>query len=431
MEKKLALELIDFIYDSPTAFHAVKSVKSLIEKEGFRELKSDERWNLEQEGKYYVTTNDSAIVAFVVGKELPQQAGFKLIGAHTDAPTFRIKPKPEMVAEGKYLKLNTEVYPSPILTTWFDRPLSIAGRVTLRSDDILNPRTELLNVKRPIMIIPNLAIHMNRDVNNGVKINRQEDTLPLVGLINDNLEKENFLINLIAKELKVNKEDVLDFDLYLYEFEKGSVIGVNEEFISSSRIDDLEMVHAGIKALISSKVNKATNVMVCFDNEEVGSSTKQGANSEFLAQLLERIVLVLGGDREDYFRALKKSFIISADVAHAVHPNAGSKHDPVLRPMINAGPVIKIAASQSYTSDADSSAVYEEICRKAGVPCQKFANRSDSAGGSTIGPISARHLHIRSVDVGTALLAMHSVRELCGVSDHYYTTKSFEEYFNL
>lgn len=431
MEKELALELIDFLYDSPTAFHAVESIKSMIEKEGFKELKLDERWSLQAKGRYYVTTNDSALVAFIVGNEKPQDAGFKLIGAHTDAPSFKIKPSPEMVSEGKYLKLNTEVYGGPILNTWFDRPLSIAGRVVLRSENTLNPKTELLNVKRPIMIIPNLAIHMNRDVNNGVKINPQEDTLPLIGLINDNLQKEDFLVNLIAEELKVDKKDILDFDLYLYEFEKGSIIGINEEFVSSSRIDDLELVHAGVKALISAEVNKATNVMVCFDNEEVGSSTKQGADSEFLAQLLERIVLVMGGDREDYFRSLKKSFLISADVAHAVHPNAGSKHDPIVRAVVNGGPVIKIAASQSYTSDADSSAVYEEVCRIAGVPCQKFVNRSDLRGGSTIGPISSSHLHIRSVDMGTPLLAMHSVRELCGVSDHYYTMKSFEEYYKL
>lgn len=431
MEKELARELIDFLYDSPTAFHAVSNIKNILKKEGFNELDAGDKWEIKNGGKYYVTTNDSAIAAFVVGKKDPQEAGFKIIGAHTDSPTFKIKPMPEMTPEGKYLKLNTEVYGGPILNTWFDRPLSLAGRVMLRGKNPLRPETRLLNIKKPIMIIPNLAIHMNRDINNGVKINPQTDTLPLLSMINEKFEKDNFLVKVIAKELNVNEKDVLDFDLYLYEFEKGSIIGLNDEFISSSRIDDLELVHAGFKALLNSKTVDATNVLVCFDNEEVGSSTKQGANSEFLAALLERIVIVLGGNKEDYLRSLKKSFIISSDVAHAVHPNYGSKQDPVVRPVVNGGPVIKIAASQSYTSDADSSAVYEEICRMAKVPVQKFVNRSDMRGGSTIGPISSTHLPIRSVDMGTALLAMHSIRELCGVKDHYYTMKSFEVFYNL
>ncbi|GFZ34023.1 putative M18 family aminopeptidase 2 [Clostridium zeae] len=431
MEIQLAKELIDFLYESPTAFHAVENVKLELSKNGFKELKEEESWKLKKEGKYFVTKNDSALIAFKVGTGRIEEHGFKIIGAHTDSPTFRVKPNPEITAENKYIKLNTEVYGGPILNTWFDRPLSLAGRVTLKGKNPLFPETRLVNINRPILVIPNLAIHMNREVNDGVKLNRQKDTLPLLSMINEKLESGKYLINTIAEELKIDIEDILDFDLFLYEFEKGCIMGLNNEFISSSRLDDLAMVHAGIKAIINTQVSAATNVMACFDNEEVGSETKQGADSELLAHILERIVLCLGGDREHYFRALAKSFLISADLAHAVHPNNGEKHDPVLRPVINGGPVIKIAASQSYTSDSNSSVVYEEICKKAGVPVQRFVNRSDLRGGSTIGPISSTHLHIRSVDMGTPILAMHSVRELGGVQDHYYCIKSFEEFYRL
>lgn len=431
MEKKLAQELIDFTYYSPSAFHAVKSVKNMLQKEGFKELKEEEKWHIKKEGRYFVTKNDSAVIAFVVGKGEPEEYGFKLIGAHTDSPSFRIKPSPEMVSEGVYIKLNTEVYGGPILSTWFDRPLSVAGRVTLRSNNPLFPESKLININRPILVIPNLAIHMNREINEGFKINRQKDTIPLLAVVNEKLEKNKYLLNLIADELKVKVEDILDFDLFLYEFEKGCIMGLNDDLISCSRLDDLSMVHAGIRALIKTSVNMATNVVVCFDNEEVGSSTKQGADSELLSHILERVVLSLGKDREGFFRALSKSFLISADLAHAVHPNVGEKHDPVLRPVINGGPVIKIAASQSYTSDSNSVAVYEEVCRRAGVPVQKFVNRSDLRGGSTIGPLSSTHLHIRSVDMGSPILSMHSIRELGGVKDHYYCVKSFEEFFKL
>ncbi len=428
---QLANNLIDFIYDSPTAFHAVATLKDMLNKEGFKELKEEEKWNLEKEGKYYVSKNDSALIAFKIGKGKIQDHGFKLIGAHTDSPTFRIKPNPEIISENAYVKLNTEAYGGAILSTWFDRPLAIAGRVVLRSNNPLEPKIQLVNIKKPIVVIPNLAIHMNRNVNSGVEINKQKDTLPLLSLVNETLEKDKYLLNTVAGELKVRPEEIIDFDLFLYEYEKGTVMGLNNEFISCGRLDDLSMVHGATKALISSKGSMATNVMVAFDNEEVGSSTKQGADSDLLANLLERIVISLGGGREEFFRALAKSFIISADLAHAVHPNMGELHDPVNRPVINKGPVIKINANQKYTSDGDSTAVYEEVCRRAGVPVQKFVNRSDAAGGSTIGPISSTHLNIRSVDMGTPILAMHSIRELGGVIDHGYVIKSFEEFYNI
>ncbi|GCD11896.1 M18 family aminopeptidase [Clostridium tagluense] len=430
-ELEFAQNLIDYIYDSPTAFHAVEKVKEDLSKEGFVEIKQEEKWNLEKGGKYFVTKNDSALTAFVVGKGEIEENGFKIIGAHTDSPSFRIKPSPEMVVDNTYVKLNTEVYGGPILNTWMDRPLAVAGRVTLRSDNILYPETRLVNINKPIMIIPNLAIHMNRDINTGIELNKQKDTLPLLSMVSTELEKKNYLISAIASELSVDIKQIIDFDLFLYEYEKGSIIGLNNEFISSSRLDDLAMVHAGIRALTRVQAVEATNVMVCFDNEEVGSSTKQGADSNMLVDILERITISQGKNREDFLRAISKSFIISADNAHAVHPNSPEKNDPTNKLYMNKGPVIKISASQSYTTDSNSDAVYELICEKAGVPVQKFVNRSDARGGSTIGPISSTHLNIRSVDMGSPTLAMHSIRELGGVMDHTYVTKSFQEFYEI
>lgn len=429
--KEIALDLIDFTYKSPTAFHAVESVKARLNKEGFIELKEEDKWNLSSKGKYYVTKNNSAIIAFKIGNGDISEHGFKIIGAHTDSPGFRIKPNPDIIVENTYVKLNTEVYGGPILNTWFDRPLALAGRVTLEGDNPLYPVNKLVNINKAILVIPNLAIHMNREVNDGFKINRQKDTLPLLSLINEKLEKGNYLLGLLAQELNISKEEILDFELYPYEYEKGCLMGLNEEFISAGRLDDLAMVHAGIESLINADVNLATNVMIATDNEEVGSATKQGGDSEMLSMILERISLGLGKGREDFLRAISKSFLISADLAHAVHPNVAEKHDPTVRPVLNGGPVIKIAASQSYATDSDTSAVYELICKKAGVNVQKFVNRSDLRGGSTIGPISSTHLPIRIVDMGTPILSMHSIRELASVKDHSDCIKSFTEFYRI
>ena len=435
-ELKLAQELIDFIYESPCAFEAVQSVSNSLINEGFKEILEEDRWNLEKGGKYFVTKNQSAIVAFVVGSKDVASEGFRIIAAHTDSPSFRIKPNPEIISENTYLKLNTEVYGAPILNTWMDRPLSIAGRVVLRGENAMNPKIKLLNIKRPLLIIPNLAIHMNRDVNKGVELNAQKDTQPLLSILNEKIEKDNFLLNILSKELCVEMSEIIDFDLYLYEYEKGSIIGYDNEMISSSRLDDLSMVHAGLKAILNVNNSKSTNVIAFFDNEEVGSTTKQGADSPLLSNTLERIVISVTNAnenernaRENYLMALAKSFIISADLAHAVHPNSGEKADPINRPLLNKGPVIKYSASMSYTTDAVSASIYEEICGRANVPVQKFVNRSDIKGGSTIGPINSSHLNIRSVDMGSPILAMHSIRELAGVMDHSYTLKSFEEFF--
>lgn len=430
MKRKFAENLLDYIYESPTAFNAVKTSKELLVKNGFVELKMNEKWQIKVEGKYFVTKNSSALTAFVINSDKIED-GFRIIGSHSDSPTFRVKPKAEMAVENTYLKLNTEGYGGAILSSWFDRPLSIAGRVVLKSDNILCPTEEIIDIKKPLCIIPNLAIHMNRSVNDGYKFNKQKDTLPLVGLINDTLEKDNFLLKEISKSLNVKKEDIIDFDLYLYEYEKGCIMGPNDEFISSSRLDNLSMAHASLHGLIDSKGQKGINIAAIFDNEEVGSSTKQGADSNMLRNILERICLSLGKDREDFFAMVYSSFMISADLAHALHPNVTEKHDPTSRPVMGGGPVIKISANQSYTTDAFSAGVYKSICDKCGVKYQEFVNRSDERGGSTIGPISSTHLDINSVDIGSPILSMHSVRELGCVQDHYNIYKTFVEFYQL
>ena len=431
MKKDLALDLIDFLYKSPTAYHSVKTIKERLDLNGFTEVKESDKWNLEKEGKYYIIKNDSALIAFNIGTGDIEEEGFKLIGAHTDSPGFRVKANPEIVSEGTYLKLNTEVYGGPILHTWFDRPLGIAGKITLKGNSPLKPEVKLVNINKPILIIPSLAIHMNRSVNDGFNINAQKDTLPLLSLIKDKFEKDGFLVKTIAEELKINSEDILGFDLGLYEIEKGSIIGLNEEFISSGRLDDMWMVYAGIQALINSKSNKATKVMVCIDNEEIGSLTPQGANSALLLNILERITLALGKDREGIHRALANSLMISADLAHAVHPNIPEKHDPTNRPVLGKGPVLKTAASGSYSTDSYNTAIFEGLFRAAEVPYQKFFNKSDVRGGTTIGPITSSLLTIPVMDMGAPLLSMHSIRELASVVDNEYTIRLFTEFYNI
>jgi len=426
-----AQNLIDFIYNSPSPYHVVNNLKKQLIENGFSELNLTEKWNLKKEGKYFVCQNNTSLFAFVVGKGEIEENGFKIVAAHSDSPTFKIKPSPEITVENKYLKFNTETYGGPILNTWLDRPLSIAGRISTKGTDILNPNTHFVNIKKPLLIIPNLPIHFNRAVNEGMALNKQTDMLPVVGIVNDELNKDSLLANLISKEINVPVEDILDVDLNLYDFTKGSIIGLNNEFISSGKLDDLAMVHAGLSAFISAPVCESTNVLAIFDNEEVGSRSKQGAGSPILKDILNRITLVQDKNEEDAQRAIYHSFMISADMAHALHPNHPEKHDPVLKPIINSGPVIKIEGNQKYTTDSNSSAVFEMICNEAKIPYQKFVNRSDMRGGGTLGNVSAGQLAIKSVDVGNPMWAMHSVRETSGVDDHTYMIQALSCFFKL
>ena len=428
-DKIYAQQLVDFCYESPTAFHAVASSVKILEENGFKPLQETDDWQLEQNGKYYFVRNDSALMAFIVGSKKVADSGFKIVGAHNDSPGFRIKPNPEWVSKDHYLRLNTEVYGGPILNTWFDRPLAIAGRVTCKSDNIYKPKERLININKPLAIIPNMAIHLNPNLNNGYVYDKQIDTLPFVGQVNAKFEGKGYLHGLLTVELVVDYDDILDYDLFLYEYQKGCLIGPDNEYISSSRLDNLQSVYAAVNALCQTENPESTCVIACFDNEEVGSGSRMGADSTMLSDLLERVTLTFGGSRKDYLRALASSFIISADGAHACHPNLKEKEDPTTRPIVNGGPTIKQSGQRSYTSDSITSSVFRQICERAGVPSQCFVNRSNVKGGSTIGPISASHVSIPSVDVGVPMLAMHSIREMCGVKDNYYMLKALKAFF--
>ena len=422
--------LLDFLDASPVNFLAAQNIATELEKAGYRKLDPREPiGNVKAGDKLYVTKNDSSVYAFHIGRQPMAEAGFRMICAHCDSPTFRIKPNAEMLCEGGIVKLNTEVYGGPIMSTWFDRPLTIAGRVIVRGQDALNPETLLLHVKRPLLQISNLAIHFNRQVNDGVKLSKQKDMLPILGIINDELEKGNLLMNIICGELSIKPEQVLDFDLYLADATPACTFGVHDEFLSSGRLDDLSMCFAGLEAMIDTDTADATKVLAIFDNEETGSQTKQGAGSPFLAMMLQRITLAQSGSVEAWYQAIERAFMISADNAHAWHPNYSEKYDPTNHPVLGGGPVIKFNAAQKYASDAVSAAVFAEICREAGVPCQRFVNHSDVAGGSTLGNILASSIPLRGVDMGNAILAMHSCRETGSVADHLYTVKAFTQFF--
>ena len=422
--------LMNFLDASPVNFLAVKNIADELDKAGFRRVNPKEPLETVKEGdKLYVTKNDSSIYAFHIGAKPLADAGFHMICAHCDSPTFRIKPNAEMTCEGGIVKLNTEVYGGPIMSTWFDRPLTIAGRVIVRGEDAMSPKTLLLHVKRPLLQISNLAIHFNRQVNDGVKLSRQKDMLPILGMVSDEMERGNMLMNVICSELHISQEDILDFDLYLADTAPACTFGVHNEFVSSGRLDDLSMCYAGLEALLASQESETTKVLAIFDNEETGSQTKQGAGSPFLASMLQRLCMAQGGNAESFYQAIERAFMVSADNAHAWHPNYGEKYDPTNHPMLGGGPVIKFNASQKYASDAVSAAVFAEICREAGVPCQRFVNHSDVAGGSTLGNILASSIPLRGVDMGNAILAMHSCRETGSVADHEYCVKAFTRFF--
>ena len=416
---------------SPVNFLATEYIANELTRNGFRHIDASQPiGNVSAGDKFYVTKNDSSIYAFRIGRKPLAETGFHMVCAHCDSPTFRIKPNAEMQCEGGMVKLNTEVYGGPILSTWFDRPLTIAGRVIVRGKDAMSPVTRLLHVKRPLLQISNLAIHFNRQVNDGVKLSRQKDVLPILGIVNDELEKGNMLMDVICKELDIKSGDILDFDLYLADATPACTFGVHDEFISSGRLDDLSMCYAGLDALLAAGESDRTQVLAVFDNEETGSQTKQGAGSPFLASVLKRVALAQGGSEESFYVAVEKSFMVSADNAHAWHPNYPEKYDPTNHPVLGGGPVIKFNAAQKYASDAVSAAVFAELCREAGVPCQRFVNHSDVAGGSTLGNILASSIPLRGVDMGNGVLAMHSCRETASVADHLNCIKVFTRFYN-
>ena len=433
------MTLIDFLNSSPVNYLAVATLEEQLEAHGYRRLDPTQSMPAVQAGdKLYVTKNDSSLYAFHIGSRPMAEAGIRLICAHCDSPTFRIKPHPEMKMERGFVKLNTELYGGAVMSTWFDRPLSLAGRVMLRTSDPLHPQTRLLHIKEPLLIIPNLAIHFNRQVNDGVALSKQKDMLPVLGIIDEQLSADGLLLKEIAVRLEVAPEDILDFDLYLYDTTPACTVGLHQEFISAGRLDDLSMVHAGLEALLApnSSEPSTTQVLAIFDNEETGSGTKQGAGSPFLAQMLQRLVLSQGkalglstDAQDDFYRMIEQSFMVSADNAHAWHPNYGEKMDPTNHPVLGGGPIIKVNAAQKYATDADGAAVFGEVCRLAGVPYQRFVNHSDIAGGSTLGNILTGTLPLRGVDMGNGVWGMHSVRETGSMQDQDYCIRAFTQFF--
>ncbi len=422
--RETSKEMLKFIEESPVCFHAVDNLKKMLEGQGFEPLNEQDEYEIRKGGRYYVTRNGSSILAFVVPQG--EVKGFHMSAAHSDSPCFKIKENPEMIAEEHYVKLNVEKYGGMIDSTWLDRPLSAAGRVVVKEQDKLV--TKLVNIDRDLLLIPNVAVHMNRDMNKGYEYNAQTDLIPLFGEYSAKDEKDGFR-QLVAEYIGVAKEQLLGYDLYLYAREKGRLFGAKEEFVLSPRLDDLQCVYGCMKALTESTPKNYINVCVIFDNEEVGSSTKQGADSTFLSDNLKRIHKALGGKGEELKRLLADSFMISADNAHAVHPNHPEKADPTNRPYLNGGIVIKFHGSQRYTTDAFTAAVMKDICNRAEVPYQTYHNRSDIAGGSTLGNISTAHVSVNTVDIGLAQLAMHSACETAGVKDTEYLIRALECFY--
>ncbi|MBD5196749.1 MAG: M18 family aminopeptidase [Bacteroidales bacterium] len=434
-DNALCKRLLDSLDKSTCNFMAVAEIETRLLENGFIELFQENVWSLECGGKYYFKKNDSSIFAFIVGDDVVN-GGFHIISAHSDSPCFKLKPNAEIYGDGGVVSLNVEKYGGGILYTWFDRPLSISGRVMVAGEDALHPRTLLVDLKRPVATIPHLAIHFNRGVNEGNPLSVQKDMKPVIGYFSPEelaayKEQGGVVRSLVAYHLEIDPRTILDSELCLYPAEPAGVVGATEEYFQSARIDDLSMAFAGLEALLATtEKSKATRVLAIFDNEETGSGTKQGAASPVLRDAMERIVKIMdGGDEQNIYRAIANSFMISADNAHAWHPNYNEKYDPTNHPVIGGGPVIKINANCKYMTDAQGSAVFSQLCKEAGVECQYFVNHADVAGGSTLGNISSSQFDIRGVDMGAAIWAMHSARETAGLSDYIDSVKVFTKFY--
>ena len=419
-KNQTAKELLQFMERATAPFQVVEESRRLLEEAGFEELSLSAPWKLTRGGAYVVPVYGTTLFAFCIGKDFREGGVIHAACAHTDHPCLRVKPKAEMCSRG-YMKLDVEVYGGAILNTWLDRPLSIAGQVTLKSGDLYEPVTKLVDWKRPLLTIPNLAIHMNREVNNGVRLNEQSELLPLIAMVHDKLEQEDFFLKLLAKECKVAAEDILDFDLYVYNAEKGCVLGAHDEFVSAPRLDNLTSCFACLQAITSAapaaEASDRLNLIALYDNEEIGSRTKQGADSMIANILLEKIYDGLSFDRARLADSYFKSMMLSLDVAHAYHPNYEQKSDPNLRVICGQGPAVKLSYSQRYATDTKAVGIVSQLCEANRIPYQKFVNRSDIPGGSTLGTITSAYLPMRTVDLGIGILAMHSARELMAAED--------------
>ena len=423
METNIISELTTFIEHAPTAFHAVAELKEILKQEGFEELKESEKWKIKPGKRYYVSRNNSSIIAVKAGKELDNYS-FHVTASHSDSPAFKLKENAEIEVAKKYTVLNTEGYGGMICQTWFDRPLSLAGRVMVKNGERIE--TRLVKVDRDLLMIPSLAIHMDRKVNEGRAVNKQIDMLPV---LSGSVKEQGEVRSLVAEELGLKDTDIYGMDLFLYNRMGAVRWGNDREFIGCPRLDDLQSAFALTKAFTESTPAEYINICAVFDNEEVGSGTRQGADSTFLADTLDRITEGLLADHSTYLRWIADSFLISADNAHAVHPNHPEKADPTNRPYLNGGIVIKFHGSQKYTTDGISAAKMKDYCERAKVPYQTYANRSDIAGGSTLGNISTAHVSVSSVDIGLPQLAMHSAVETAGMMDTEYAVRALKEFW--
>ncbi|WP_339487147.1 M18 family aminopeptidase [Pseudomonas sp. EL_65y_Pfl2_R95] len=424
MRDELNQGLIDFLKASPTPFHATTNLALHLEAAGYQRLDERDTWHTEAGGQYYVTRNDSAIIAFKVGKRPLTEAGIRLVGAHTDSPCLRVKPNPELQRHG-FFQLGVEIYGGALLAPWFDRDLSLAGRVTFRRDGKVE--SQLINFELPIAVIPNLAIHLNRDANSGWAINKQIEMPPILAQVagTEPVDFRAMLANQLALEHSLNADAVLDYELSFYDTQPAAVIGLNRDFIAGARLDNLLSCYAGLQALLSAG-DAETCVLVCTDHEEIGSSSACGADGPMLEQVLRRVI----PNDQDFVRSIQRSLLVSADNAHGIHPNYPDKHDENHGPKLNAGPVIKINSNQRYATNSETAGFFRHLCLENEVPVQSFVVRSDMACGSTIGPITASQLGVRTVDIGLPTFAMHSIRELAGSHDLAHLVKVLSAFYS-
>ena len=419
MINAISKNLLSFIKNSPSPFHSIASIKKVLKREGFVELNESSEFKIDLAGKYYVTRNDSSIIAFKVG-ELLDNYSFNIVASHSDSPSFKVKPIADLPTSD-YLKLNVEAYGGMLCSTWFDRPLSIAGRVIIKENNKIV--SKLVNFDKNIVSIPSVAIHFNRNANDNATYSLAVDMFPTLSSTKTSFK------SYLASYNGLDESSILSYDLFLYNRQEGYFWGMEDEFVSSSKLDDLQCAYTTLMGFVKSSNIHNVSVYCCFDNEEVGSTTRQGANSTFLEDVLNRITLALNKSKEEHYIALAKSFMVSADNAHAVHPNHPELTDPQNKVSMNKGIVVKFNAAQSYTTDSISCAVFTKICQNVDVPVQLFTNKSGIRGGGTLGNISATHVSIPSVDIGLPQLAMHSSLETAGTIDNEYMVKAIKEYY--
>lgn len=427
-DKKYIEPLFSFLSNGISPFHVVRTSQQLLDQSGFQPLDIHTPWILDKPGRYYCKPYDSELFAFTIGENSDLDDGIRIAGCHTDFPGLKIKPNPEHIKNG-YLQLNVEVYGGPVLNTFLDRPLSIAGKVAIKGKDPFHPDTRFFSSEKALLTIPNLAIHMNPKVNDGVPLNPQAHLLPLLGMVDGQLNEDGYFIRLLADALNTQPDHILDFELFVYGMEQPCTIGIQDDFVSSPRLDNLTSVCALVQGLIHSKRTAGVNLIALFDNEEVGSRGKQGADSQMLGIITEKIWLGFGAGRERYLTEFLKSMILSADVAHGYHPNYPEASDPVNRTLLNQGFDIKTSANQSYAWDCEAVACIVDLCRQNGLPFQRFTKNSNQKGGSTISSMISSHLPVRTVDIGIPLLAMHSIRELMGTKDYIAFARLIEAFF--